>query len=125
MSSYTEEDVRAEAARQYKEILSDSGYTSVGERMDGESRWRGLDDDDWDKAANAVEDLLDKVADLSRWAVDMGAEALVPAMEEVTIRDNTGRAIMRVHFAFEPELTRESQTSVMGSVAQHLSNTLA
>lgn len=123
--SYTEEDVRVEAARQYKEILSDADSLSVMERMADRSPWGPLEEDALADAEEKVSSEMKRAADLSRWAVDMGAEALVPAADEVTIRDNTGRAIMRVHFAFEPELTRESQTSVMGSVAQHLSNTLA
>lgn len=118
--SYTEEDIRVEAARQYKEILSDSGYTSVGERMDGESRWRGLDDDDWDKAANAVEDRLDKVADLSRWAVDMGANGLQPSGDGVTAKAGDVPRV-QVHFAFAPDVNEEARFKVITSVGQYLS----
>ncbi|MBR8638681.1 hypothetical protein KEF29_03545 [Streptomyces tuirus] len=87
--TYTDADLRAEAARQYAEVLRDPDRLEVGDEMrnttipsavggdpeDGLT-WGHLPYDDFHDAANDVHQLLDDAPDMSRWAVDLAASYL-------------------------------------------------
>jgi len=83
---YTNDDLRREAARQYAEIVSMPDLLEVGDEMrprpiastsgdtpETATTWGQLSGDDFHDARNEVQELLDDVADMSRWAVDLGA----------------------------------------------------
>ena len=88
---YTDDDLRTEAARQYAEILRAPDLLEVGGEMYGQPipstaggdlvRWRELGSEDWRDARNEVRELLTSVADVSRWAVDLGANHLTRTTE--------------------------------------------
>jgi hypothetical protein len=102
---YTDDDLRAEAARQHKTATEDPDFMGIGEQMDDEP-WTNLGDHDFDTAQRAVDDLLGDAADVSRWAIDLGADGLQPSDEHVITlkREVDDKATVRVHFAFEPDM---------------------
>lgn len=86
---YTDGDLRTEAARQCAEVLRAPDRLEVGDEMQGQPvpsrsgsvRWGELSDDDFHDAGNEVYELLDDAPDLSRWAVDLGANCLTRTTE--------------------------------------------
>jgi hypothetical protein len=82
---YTKADLRAEAARQHATLTQDPDFLGIGEQMEGHKipsrgdfQWDQLSDDDYDAARAAVDDLLTNAADVSEWAVQLGAAGLTP-----------------------------------------------
>lgn len=91
---YTDDDLRREAARQYAEVLRSPDLLEVGDEMqprpiastagtnpEKATRWIELSGDDFHDARNEVQELLDDAADVSRWAVDLGANCLTRTTE--------------------------------------------
>lgn len=131
---YTDEDLRAEAARQYYISTTDPDFMGIGEQMDGAqiaSRYQGDDDADgitWDEALTreefgtaqrAIDDLLGKAADVSEWAVDLGADGLTPVEHSITVGTPDDPQI-RIHFAFAASQTPEQQAAFVNAIAHRI-----
>lgn len=125
---YTDEDLRAEAARQHADLTEDPDYMGVGEAMEDRyvqstvidedpdferegSTWEELlpvetdDGDAYDKARRAIHDLIRKAADVSEWAINLGADGLEPTAHTVSLDSSTlGGDFARLHLAFHPDV---------------------
>jgi len=141
---YTDDDLRTEAARQHYVATIDPDFMGIGEQMDGRFISSSVDDPDpeqgtepvtgrtWDslnpeefgKAQRAIDELLGKAADVSTWAIDLGADDLEPSDEHVITIQGNGRPIARIHFAYEPGMPDDMRTSLVegigAAIAQHL-----
>lgn len=129
---YTEDDLRAEAARQHAALTDDPDYMGVGEQMDGtpipstvtdlepetgeplemSRAWSHLGDHDFDEAQRKIHDLINGAADVSAWAINLGADGLEP--EDHTIQlgvdpGNGDRPRVRLHFAFAPDMDDDAR----------------
>ncbi|MFE7105599.1 hypothetical protein ACFU98_10760 [Streptomyces sp. NPDC057575] len=144
---YTDADLRAEAASQHADLASDSDYMGVGEAMesswvpstetaeDGSARtWKNLlvtldetgDDEDYaayDDAQRQIYDLINGAADISQWAVDLGADGLEPEEHSLTINGDD-RPIARIHFAFEPDMPDEMRAALVEGIGQAIADHL-
>jgi hypothetical protein len=121
---YTDDDLRAEAARQLTLSTEDPDFMGIGERMEWtpissrpDDRWDDLDREDFDTAQRAIHGLLGKAADLSGWAIDMGADGLEPADECLSLKGD-GKPIVRIHFAFDPAMPDDVRQHLISGVAQ-------
>lgn len=137
---YTDEDLRAEAACQHYTATTDPDFMGIGERMDGSPiestfygafgqrhedgrTWEQLDSDDFDAAQRAIDELLDTAADVSSWAVDLGADGLEPEDHSITVRGD-GRPIARIHFAFEPGMPDEMRAALVEDIGEAINDAL-
>jgi hypothetical protein len=126
---YTNADLRTEAARQHHLLTSQPTAREVlGRMLDAPVQsTRSEHDEDgmtWDAAVNcadldepttAVTDLIRDAANVSQWAVSLGADGLVPSTEhEITL--NAGRPIARIHFAFEPDMPEEMRNDLVAGI---------
>ncbi|MFH9072715.1 hypothetical protein [Streptomyces alboflavus] len=131
---YTDDDLRHEAARQHRASLDDPDFMGIGEQMDGSRiestvtdpgapvttvaggrTWDMLARDDFDAAQRSIDDLLTGAADTSEWAINLGADGLVPSTEhEITL--NAGRPLARIHFAFEPDMPEDMRTGLVEGI---------
>jgi hypothetical protein len=115
---YTDDDLRTEAAREIKYTLDNVDTDGLLEastyRLRDGSSWEELDEDRWHTAMRAVDALVEGAADTSAWAVNLGADGLVPSGEHVDIAD--GRIGVRIHFAFHPDMSAEMRASVVAAV---------
>lgn len=138
---YTDDDLRAEAARQHAALTENPDFVGVGEQMkdsevqsmlppeeaDGAEgiHWGELLDpkrDDceaYDLAQNLIYDLMRGAADVSRWAVDLGADNLWPSDSSITVNGD-GKPIARIHFALEPRAPREMEASLVEGIGSVL-----
>lgn len=132
---YTDEDLRAEATRQYAEVVSAPDLLEVGDEMrsrpvpsrsaDESFRWGQLSDDDFHDARNEVHELLDDALDLSRWSVDLGACGLRKTTELAWGRggDAWDLAVQIAHRpGLKPELHKALVDIVRGAVRLALNN---
>jgi hypothetical protein len=135
---YTDDDLRAEAARQHHVLTQDPDFVGIGEQMedawvpsvetteDGSGRtWKqllvgeGWDDEDYtafDAAQRKIHDLIKGAADVSQWAVNLGADGLQPSDEHVITLDAGDTPIIRIHFAFEPGMDDDMRTALVEGI---------
>lgn len=121
---YTDDDLRTEAAKQHKTATEDPDFSGIGEQMDGTEPWTNLGDDDFDTAMRAIDDLLGKAANVSRWAVDLGADGLQPSDEHAITLDGDGKPIARIHFAFEPGMPAEMRAALVQGIGEAINDAL-
>lgn len=130
---YTDDDLRAEAARQHATLAEDPDYMGVGEQMDdrfvryevvdpehgdlmpppGTPRWNELGEHEFDVAQNQIHDLINGAADVSEWAVNLGADGLEPDEHVVTAGENR----VRVHFAFAADMSDDDRADIVSQFA--------
>ena len=117
---YTDGDLRAEAARQHKNATEDPEFSGIGEQMEGHKipsrgdfQWDQLGDHDFDTAMRAIDDLLSDAADVSEWAINLGADQLEPHAHALDLGDRR----VRVHFAFAPDMSDDDRNDLISQFA--------
>ncbi|WP_431999282.1 hypothetical protein [Streptomyces sioyaensis] len=138
---YTDKDLRAEAARQHATLTDDPDFMGVGEQMqdafidstddndreeveDSGSTWdEALDEDQFNEAKRKIHDLINGAADLSDWAVNLGADGLEPTGHVLSVGAGE-RTIARIHFAFEPGMDDDMRTALVEGVGQAIADAL-
>ncbi|MGY1579190.1 hypothetical protein [Streptomyces sp. MN13] len=143
---YTDDDLRAEAARQHATLTEDPDYMGVGERMedawvpsvetteDGSARtWKQLlvtedgDDEDYTaygEAQEKIHALINGAADVSEWAIDLGADGLEPSADHAITINGNNRPIARIHFAFESDMPEEMRTALVEGLGEAIADAL-
>lgn len=135
---YTDEDLRTEAARIHRQFTAEPDSGLVGEMMesghvpsvetseDGSARtWPELLEPDGEEtpeylaAMRSVTDLIRDAADVSAWAVNLGADGLEPSSEHVEITEGAHIGV-RIHFAFDPDLPQEIRQQVINALRQDI-----
>ncbi|MFI1728224.1 hypothetical protein ACH40E_03080 [Streptomyces acidicola] len=140
---YTDDDLRHEAARQHKNLTEDPDFMGIGEGMDGtpipstvvdlepdtseplemSRTWDQLGEDDFDAAQRAIDDLLTNAADVSEWAVNLGADGLEPIDAQLTA-DTGDRPLFRIHFAVRPDMPDDMRTALVEGLAVEIAKYL-
>ena len=137
---YNDDDLRAEAARQLVQSSWDPDLVSVGEQMadaeieshlppaeaDGAEGWHwdeALDEDQFDEAQRAVHGLITSAADTSTWAVNLGADGLVPYDGQLTL-DGDDKPFARIHFAFAPDMPEDMRMALVQGVGTEIARHL-
>ncbi|MFD4968898.1 hypothetical protein [Streptomyces sp. NPDC058424] len=134
---YTDDDLRAEAARQHATLAGDLEFMCVGERMEdgvvehtdhGETSltWQQLlvpeGGGSWEtfgEAQRKIHDLIKGAADVSEWAVNLGADGLEPLPEQLSAQTNTG-PWFRLHFAVRPDMPDEMRRALVEGVGAEI-----
>ncbi|MFG2826065.1 hypothetical protein ACGFWI_01055 [Streptomyces sp. NPDC048434] len=127
---YTTADLHAEAARQHATLAEDPDFVGVGERMQWtpipsrpDDHWDDLNEADFETAQRAIDDLLTKAADLSDWAITLGADGLQP--DEHVLSVGAGeQTIARIHFAFEPDMDDDMRAALVEGLGQAIADAL-
>lgn len=126
---YTSADLHTEAARQHFELTQDPDHMGVGESMGTEAvpstnrtlTWEQLlpyDADDggaYSTATDAIHDLINEAANLSSWAVELGADGLKPSETAITMSGDE-QPVARIHLAFGPGISHEMQSGLIASI---------
>lgn len=143
---YTDTDLRHEAARQHAGLTEDPDYIGVGEAMDTEFvahsvviredgeraglPWNGLlpfeadGGEAYDKAQQAIHDLISKAADTSRWAVDCGADGLTPHEHVIDIGWADGALQARIHIAYSADMDESEREDFVKDVSDAIAGTV-
>lgn len=134
---YTEEDLRAEAASQHKALTEDPDHIGIGEAMDddivlstettgGGQTWRELlpQREDFDTARREIDNLIGHAADVSRWAVNLGADGLEPGTGVIDIGWNNGPLDARLHIAFAPGTPDDERDALVKDLKDAIAGTV-
>ena len=128
---YTAADLRHEAARQHYDLTEDPDCMSVGDAMwdthikstvtaDGGTTWSHLrerDGDAFGAAQLAIHDLITGAADVSEWAITLGAAGLTPH-EPHAIHSTTGEWDVAVQVATTGQLTDTARDELLTAIRQ-------
>jgi hypothetical protein len=82
-----------------------------------------LDEDGLGEVSGKVHALVEGAADVTRWAVDLGADRLEPSGSSITVGASE-KPIARIHFAFEPDMPDEMQTALVEGIGQAIADAL-
>lgn len=135
---YTDADIRHEAARQHATLIEDPDFMGVGERMqtsivpstedagtprtwDSELRQNADDYEQYNDVQRKIHSLIAGAADLSAWAVDLGAEGLEPDDQTLTV-EGDNKPLVRIHCAFHPDLSHRARAGFLLSLAKAMAN---
>jgi hypothetical protein len=69
--------------------------------------------------ARKVHDLAIAAADVSRWAVQLGADGLEPDERQFEVKAGD-KVIARVHFAFDPDMADDMRTALVTGLSDAL-----
>lgn len=116
---YTDTNLRTEAAHQHANLTKNPNFMSIGEQMDTRPTWNRLDEHHFDAAQDAVHNLITGAANLSTWAVNLGADHLEPDPHVIDLDDN-GQPTVRVHFAFHPDMTDTERHHLLTAASRAL-----
>lgn len=119
---YTDADLYAEAARQHAVLTEDPDFMGVGEQMDGDATWGRLSEDDFELAQNRIADLIGDAADVSKWAVQLGAAGLTPH-EPIAIRSTTAGWEVAVQVATTDQLTDTARADLLDAIRDAVTST--
>ncbi|MEV7470432.1 hypothetical protein AB0O20_28605 [Streptomyces kronopolitis] len=135
---YTDDDLKAEAARQHYVLTSQLNGRQVLSRMldapvSSTCSADGTDDGlTWDEALNcdqlgdpeqAITDLIRRAADVSDWAVRLGADGLEPEDHTLTV-DGDDTPLVRLHLAFHPDLPDSARRAFSMRLARVMADAL-
>lgn len=139
---YTDADLRTEAAEQYATALRDPDFMGIGEQME-DSIVASTEDGDtgltwhellvpegsgsykaYGEAQNAIDDLLGKAADVSEWAINLGADRLTPGAQVIDIGWNDGPLMVRLHIAFAPDMPDDERDALVRDLSDAIAGTV-
>ena len=127
---YTDDDLRAEAARQLAMSTEDPEFMGIAERMEGSKiesaddvKWDQHFDDDFDNAQRSIDELINGAADVSEWAIALGADGLEPYDGQLTL-DGDSKPFARIHFAFDPDMPKEIRMALVQGVGTEIARHL-
>jgi len=128
---YTDDDLRAEATRQlsahgpgtspeqtYAAML-DARIKSTRIADDGTTWGEALDPGELADHAEAVRNLIEGAADVSEWAVHLGADGLEPLPEQLTAHTQDG-PWFRLHFAVRPDMPDDMRRALVEGVGSEI-----
>lgn len=127
---YTGADLRAEAARQLKNATEDPDFGGISEQMEGHKipsrgdfHWDQLGEDDFDTAKRKIDDLLSDAADVSEWAIQLGAANLTPH-PAMAWQSTTGGYDVAVQVATTPDLTDDARDELLSEIRKTVGETV-
>lgn len=141
---YTEDDLRAQAVIQHAALTDDPEFMSIGEGMedayvastiDGDrgETWGELlpynhdDGNAFNEAQRKIHALVQGAADLSEWAVNLGADGLEPDSHflQLGVDPGTGdRPRVRIQFAFAPEMAGPERDAFVVELSKVIADNL-
>ncbi|ELP62832.1 hypothetical protein PV735_11220 [Streptomyces turgidiscabies] len=127
---YTDDDLRAEAVRQHHSLTEDPDFMGVGEQMqdqeivpDGGVTWDDFSEGTFEAAQRSIHDLINGAANVSEWAVDIGADGLEPLDSVLSMQTSTG-PLARIHFAVRPDMPERLRRALVEGLAVEIAKYL-
>lgn len=140
---YTDADLRTEAITQHAGLTEDPDFMGVGEAMCDSpvpstvveggtgTTWEDLlpydsgdgEHEAYNTAQRKIHDLINHAADVSEWAINLGADGLEPTGHVLKV-GSADKQIARIHFAFDPDLAEDVRLDLVEGLAQVIADSL-
>lgn len=122
---YTDDDLRDAAALMHYSLTIQPNPVDADAVLSGHPAWVHVEvgSDEEDQLRESVVELVSKAADVSAWAVNLGADGLEPEDHSITI-GAVGKPIARIHFAFEPGMPDEMRDALVEGIGEAIADHL-
>lgn len=122
---YTDADLRAAAALMHYAMTTEPNPADADAVLSGHSAWANVEvgSDEEDQLRESVVELVSGAADVSEWAINLGADRLEPSENSITMR-GAGLPIARIHFAFEPGMPDSMRAALVEGIGQAIGDAL-
>ena len=116
---YTDDDLRAAAALMHYAMTTEPNPTDADAVLSGHPAWANVEvgGDEEDQLRESVVELVSGAADVSEWAVNLGADGLEPCDQVLNVGAEQ-RA--RIHFAFAPDMSEADRRDLISEIAAAL-----
>jgi hypothetical protein len=133
---YTDDDLRAEAGLALdalvhlptvEEIVTSLRQSYIPHlHADGDLvTWGGLlEEGGLTEAALQIRDRMAPAAPVGKWAIDLGADGLQPSNDHILTLNAGERPIVRIHFAFEPDMDEDMRTALVQGLGDAIDSAL-
>ena len=111
---YTDDDLRSAAALMHYALTTEPNPADADSVLSGHPAWVNVEvgSDEEDKLRESVVELVSGAADVSEWAINLGADGLEPCGVSFNASTDNG-LVARIHFAFNPGTTDEERAAFM------------
>jgi hypothetical protein len=118
---YTEGDLRAAAALMHYGLTICPDPADATAALDRHPAWVNIEpgSDEDEELRESVVELVSGAADVSEWAVSLGADGLKPSSKHLSLKDDD-RPIVRVHFAFDPDMPAEIRQEYVDGIGAYM-----
>lgn len=132
---YTTEDLRTEAGLALSALVHLPTVEEIATSLrqsyvphlhaDGDHATWGdlLDENGLTEAARQISEQMIPAAPVGEWAVNLGADGLQPTGDCFSMQGD-GQPILRVHFAFTPDMPEDARQAFINGVGQLIANHL-
>lgn len=116
---YTNDDLRAAAALMHYGLTTEPNPADADAALSVNPRWLLVEpfSEYEEELREATVELVSKAANVSDWAVGLGIDKLEPEEHNVTLKA-AERPIVRIHFAFAPEMPEDAREAFVMSLGQ-------
>ncbi|MGA5604033.1 hypothetical protein ACPCUF_23860 [Streptomyces griseoincarnatus] len=123
---YTNEELRAAAALMHYALTTEPNPSDADAVLNGHPAWAHVEvgSDEEDTLRESVVELVSGAADVSEWAVNLGADGLQPDGHTLQLGskkagdDDSEQPFVRMHFAFHPTATDAERDRFVMELAQ-------
>ncbi|MET8404478.1 hypothetical protein [Streptomyces sp900116325] len=122
---YTIDDLRDAAALMHYSLTIHPNPADADAVLSGHPAWDHVEvgGDEEDQLRESVVELVSRAADVSAWAVNLGADGLQPEEHQITLGADE-KPIARIHFAFEPGMPDEMRTALVEGIGEAIADHL-
>ncbi|MEU6496416.1 hypothetical protein ABZ890_39570 [Streptomyces sp. NPDC046984] len=122
---YTDEDLRAAAALMHYALTTQPNPADADAVLNGHPAWANVEvgSDEEDELRESVVELVSGAADVSGWAVNIGADGLEPSPDVLNL-DGDDTTVVRVHMAFHPDVSERDRQYFGLALAHVMANAL-
>jgi hypothetical protein len=118
---FTDDDLRAAAALMHYGLTIEPNPADADAALAENPRWvlvePGSEDDE--RLRESTVELVSKAADVSRWAVDIGAEGMEPLDSILSMQTDIG-PLVRIHFAVRPDMPEDMRANLVYGLGQEI-----
>ena len=122
---YTDEDLRSAAALMHYAMTTEPNPADADSVLSGHPAWAHVEvgSDEEDRLRESVVELVSGAADVSEWAINLGADELQPTSDCLTFKGDE-RPIVRVHFAFPADMPDEARQAFVTGAGEAIATQL-
>ncbi|NJP71919.1 hypothetical protein [Streptomyces sp. C1-2] len=115
----TDDDLRAAAALMHYALTTEPNPADADAVLSGHPAWANVEvgSGEEDDLRESVVELVSGAADVSEWAVNLGADGLKPDEHQLTWSAGQ-QPIVRVHFAFHDGMSAEARDYLVTAVGE-------
>lgn len=123
---YADQDLCSAAALMHYAMTTEPNPTDADSVLSGHPAWAHVEvgSDEEDTLRESVVELVSGAADVSQWAINLGADGLQPHARAINIGWNDGPLQARIHIAFPAAMPDGERDQFVTDIADAIAGTV-